>query len=100
MEFIDGILRADAQAPRKQRPVCRIWQRIHRERTEATALEFSVRRYVRQRREELGQAVRKTFVPQVHACGSEAQVDWYDAVAALSWGTADGSRDFRLGQMK
>lgn len=36
----------------------------------------TVRRYVRQRREELGLAVRETFVPQVYAWGGEAQVDW------------------------
>jgi len=82
MEFIDGILRADAQAPRKQRHTARrIWQRIRQERPEAAVAESTVRAHVRQRREELGLARRETFVPQVYEWGAEAQVDWYEAVA-------------------
>ena len=79
-EFIDAILQADQQAPRKQRHTAkRIWQRIGREQPGATVSASTVRRYVRQRREELGQVRRETFVPQVYAWGGEAQVDWYDA---------------------
>ena len=79
-EFIDAILQADQRAPRKQRHTAkRIWQRISQERPGATVSASTVRRYVRQRRAELGQVARETFVPQVYEWGGEAQVDWYDA---------------------
>jgi transposase len=79
-EFIDAILQADQRAPRKQRHTAkRIWQRIGQERPGATVSASTVRRYVRQRRAELGQVARETFVPQVYEWGDEAQVDWYDA---------------------
>lgn len=88
MKFIDEILRADAQAPRKQRHTARrIWRRIRQERPEAVVAESTVRAYVRQRREELGWGRRETFVPQVYEWGAEAQVDWYEAVADV-----DGER--------
>ena len=78
--FIDVILQADRQAPRKQRHTAqRIWQRIGLERPGATVSASTVRRYVRRRRAELGQVARETFVPQVYEWGDEAQVDWYDA---------------------
>jgi transposase len=84
MEFIDEILRLDQQAPRKQRHTAqRIWLRIGEERPEATVSAATVRRYVRQQREELGLALRETFVPQAYAWGGEAQVDWYEAVAEI-----------------
>ena len=83
-EFIDAILEADQRAPRKQRHTAqRIWQRIGQERPEATVSASTVRRYVRQRREQLGQVAREIFVPQVYDWGSEAQVDWYDAEVEL-----------------
>lgn len=53
-EFIDTILQADQQAPCKQRHAAqRIWQRIGQGRPGATGSASTVRRYVRQRREEL-----------------------------------------------
>jgi transposase len=83
-EFIEAILQADQQAPRKQRHTGqRIWQRIRQERPDATVSASAVRRYLRRRRQELGQVGRETFVPQVYAWGGEAQVDWYDAVAEI-----------------
>lgn len=83
-EFIDEILRSDDHAPRKQRHTAhRIWQRIRQERPEVTVAESSVRRYVGRRKCELGLLVRETFVPQVYACGEEAQIDWYEAVADI-----------------
>ncbi len=83
-EFIDAILQGDQQAPRKQRHTGqRIWQRIRQERPEATVSNSTVRRYVRRRRAELGLTSRETFVPQVYAWGSEAQVDWYEVVAEI-----------------
>ncbi|MFZ0731465.1 MAG: hypothetical protein WAM79_03980 [Candidatus Sulfotelmatobacter sp.] len=66
MEFIHEILRADQLAPCKQRHTAhRIWQRIRQERTEAVA-EATVRRYVREHKQELGLSLLETFVPQVY----------------------------------
>jgi transposase len=82
--FIDGILEADRQAPRKQRHTAhRIYERLRQERPGAQVAEPTVRRYVRQRKAALGLAARETFVPQSYPWGSEAQVDWYEAVADL-----------------
>jgi transposase len=84
MDFIDEILRADQLAPRKQRHTAhRIWQRIRQERADAVA-EATVRRFVRERKQELGLTARETFVPQVYDWGGEAQVDWYEAMAEVA----------------
>lgn len=84
LEFIDEILRADQQAPRKQRHTAHhIWGRICRERTESKVGESTVRHYVGRRKQELGLIARETFVPQVYDWGSEAQVDWYEAYAEV-----------------
>ncbi len=45
--------------------------------------ESTVRHYVCRRKRELGLAERETFVPQTYDWGSEAQVDWYEAVADI-----------------
>ena len=83
MEFIDETLRADEMAPRKQRHTAhRIWERIRQERS-GTVAEATVRRYVQQRKQELGLTVRETFVPQVYDWGGEGQVDWYEAIAEI-----------------
>jgi transposase len=82
--FIDGILEADRQAPRKQRHTAhRIYVRLTRERPELPIAESTVRRHVRERREVLGLLERQTFVPQHYVYGAEAQVDWYGAVAEV-----------------
>ena len=82
--FIDAILEADRQAPRKQRHTAhRIYERLQQERPGFLAAEPTVRRYVRQRKAALGLAARETFVPQSYPWGSEAQVDWYEAWAEL-----------------
>ena len=84
MQFIDEILRADQQAPRKQRHTAyHIWARICRERPESKVAESTVRHYVARRKQELGLRARETFVPQVYDWGSEAQVDWYEAFAEV-----------------
>ncbi len=84
VEFIDEILRADQQAPRKQRHTAhRIWERIREERPAVRVAEATVRGYVQYRKEELGMAARETFVPQTYDWGSEAQVDWYEAFAEV-----------------
>lgn len=86
--FIDAILLADKKAPRKQRHTAhRIYTRLCAERPDCPVAEPTIRRYVRQRKAELGLLSRETFVPQSYAWGVEAQVDWYEAYADL-----DGAR--------
>lgn len=76
--FIDGVLVADREAPRKQRHTARrIWERC-RDELSCRAAEVTVRRYVRVRRRELGVGV-DAFVPQHHALGAQAAVDFYEA---------------------
>ena len=45
--------------------------------------EPTVRRYVRQRKRELGLSGREVFVPQSYKLGQEAQVDWFEGMAIL-----------------
>jgi transposase len=61
----------------------RIWQRITVELSDHAVAESSVRKYVRERKRELGWSVRTTCVPQSYAPGQEGQVDWYEAWAEL-----------------
>ncbi len=83
--FINAILEADRNAPRKQRHTAhRIWQRIAKEQPERKVAEVTIRRYVRERKRELGWATRATCVPQSYGPGQEGQVDWYEAWAELS----------------
>ena len=85
MPFIDAILEADRNAPRKQRHTAhRIWQRIVTEQPERQVSEVTVRQYVRERKRELGWSARATCVPQSYAPGQEGQVDWYEAWAELN----------------
>lgn len=78
--FIDGILSTDRQAPRKQRHTARrIHERIVTEMPGVGISESSVRKYVRERKLELGWSGRETFVPQSYSLGQEGQVDWYEA---------------------
>ena len=84
MAFIDRILEQDQRAPRKQRHTAhRIWERLRVEVSDFAASERSVRKYVHQRKAEMGWLARETCVPQSHAWGQEAQVDWYEAWAEL-----------------
>ena len=85
MPFIEAILTSDRQAPRKQRHTAhRIWQRIKAEWPEQVVAESTIRKYVRERKRELGWSTRTTCVPQSYAPGQEGQVDWYEAWAELS----------------
>ena len=71
MPFIDAILEADRNAPRKQRHTAhRIWQRIVAELPEHKVAEVTVRQYVRERKAELGWSTRATCVPQSYATGT------------------------------
>ena len=77
---IDGWLEADRAAPRKQRHTAK---RIHRRLVDeygAEVAEVTVRQYVRARKRELGWPVSEVFVPQAHAPGMEAEVDWGQAL--------------------
>ncbi|KJL24293.1 hypothetical protein RL72_01784 [Microbacterium azadirachtae] len=77
-ELIDGMLRQDIDAPRKQRQTAtRIWHRLLDEH-DADVGYPTVRDYVRWRRPEiLGiTAMSKAMVPQAHAPGAEAEVDF------------------------
>ena len=73
---IDGWLLADRDAPRKQRHTARrVWQRLVAEHG-ATLSESTVTRYVARRRVELGLVDVEVSVPQAHAPGAEAEVDF------------------------
>jgi transposase len=83
-EHIDRMLEEDRQAPRKQRHTAhRIWVRLRSEHPELPIGEPTVRRYVGQRKRELGLKCREVFVPQTYEWGQEAQVDWFEATAKL-----------------
>jgi transposase len=82
-EVIDGWLLADRTAPRKQRHTAK---RIHQRLVDefgADVAESSVRQHVRLRKRELGFAVGEVFIPQEHAPGAEAEVDWGQADVVL-----------------
>ncbi len=82
--LIDEWLEADLEAPRKQRHSAkRIWRRLVDEHG-AEVAETTVRDYVRRRRRELGHGPREVFVPQAHAPGQTAEVDWGQAVVELA----------------
>jgi transposase len=81
---IDSWLLADRSAPRKQRHTAkRIHQRLVDE-LGADVAETTVRQYVRGRKRAMGWAVGEVFVPQVHAAGVEAEVDWGEAEVVLA----------------
>jgi transposase len=81
---IDSWLLADRVAPRKQRHTAkRIHQRLVDEHG-ADVAEVTVRQYVRQRKRQLGWPVGDVFVPQVHAPGVEAEVDWGEAIVEFA----------------
>jgi transposase len=73
-----------AGAPRKQRHTAkRIWQRLVDEHG-ADVAQSTVRDYVCARKREMGWPVGEVFVPQVHAPGVEAEVDWGQAEVVLA----------------
>ena len=83
-EHIDRMLEADRQAPRKQRHTAhRIWVRLRKEYPEHPIGEPTVRRYVQQRKQELGLSGKEVFVPQSYNLGQEGQVDWFEAAVKL-----------------
>jgi transposase len=83
-EYIDQMLEGDRRAPRKQRHTAhRIWMRLLEEHPEHNIGEPTVRRYVWQRKQELGLGGREVFVLQSYDWGQEAQVDWFEATVRL-----------------
>jgi len=83
-ELIDAWLEADREAPRKQRHSAkRIWARLVDEHG-ADVAETTVRDYVRARKRALGWPVGEVFVPQAHAPGVGAEVDWGEAQVDLA----------------
>jgi transposase len=83
-EIINRILEEDRDAPRKQRHTAhRIFTRLREEHGEHPISEPTVRRYVSERKRELGLSGREVFVPQSYGLGQEAQVDWFEASAQL-----------------
>lgn len=77
-ELIDGMLRQDIDAPRKQRQTAtRIWHRLLDEYGADVGYP-TVRDYVRWRRPEIlgTSGVSRAMVPQEHAPGAEAEVDF------------------------
>lgn len=83
-EYINQMLESDLQAPRKQRHTAhRIWMRLRKEHPNHPIGEPTVRRYVRERKQELGLSGREVFVPQSYELGQEAQVDWFEGTAKL-----------------
>src|SRR6184192_2942050 len=84
-EVINRILQEDRDAPRKQRHTAhRIFTRLREEYPEHPIGEPTVRRFVAERKRELGLSGREVFVPQSYQLGQEAQVDWFEATAKLS----------------
>src|SRR3954469_11424358 len=84
--IVDAWLVADRDAPRKQRHTAkRIWRRLVDEHG-AEVAETTVRDYVRARKRVMGWPMGEVFVPQVHAPGVEAEVDWGEAQVDLAGG--------------
>jgi transposase len=76
VEVVDSWLLADQKAPRKQRHTARrVWQRLVAEHG-AQVSEVTVSRYVARRKVELGLERVEVAVPQTHAPGAEAEVDF------------------------
>jgi len=85
---IDEMLRLDVEAPRKHKHTARrVFARLADEHG-ATDLSYStVRNYVRRRRPEIDAAagrLQEVFVPQEHAPGAEAEVDFGEVWVILA----------------
>jgi transposase len=82
--LIDSWLEADRAAPRKQRHTAkRVWERL-RDEHGVEVSERQVRRYVRERRQALGELVDEVFVPLCSVPGAEAEVDWGEATVVIA----------------
>ncbi|TYC96844.1 IS21 family transposase [Arthrobacter echini] len=85
---IDGMLWEDLEAPRKQRHTARrIFARLAGEHGAKELSYSTVRDYVRKRRPEIDAEVGRipeVFVPQEHAPGAEAEVDFGEVWVVLA----------------
>ena len=86
--FIDDWLRADLDAPRKQRHTAkRIFDRLLDEHHATDVSSWMVREYVATRRREIrieaGREPANTFIPQEHLPGREAEVDFGEVAVRL-----------------
>ena len=82
--LIDAWLEGDRGAPRKQRHTAkRIWRRLVDEHG-ADVAETTVRDYVRARKRAMGWPIGEVYIPQVHAPGVLAEVDWGEAQIELA----------------
>lgn len=85
---IDGMLREDLEAPRKQRHTARrVFARLADEHGAKELSYSTVRDYVRLRRPEIdAEAGRlpEVFIPQEHAPGAEAEVDFGEVWVVLA----------------
>jgi transposase len=82
--LIDEWLLADRDVPPKQRHTARrVWQRLVAEHG-ARVAEVTVSRHVARRRAELGLDKAQVMVPQAHAPGAEAEVDFGEFHAVIS----------------
>jgi transposase len=86
---IDQMLRADLDAPRKQRhTVKRIFDRLLDEHGAAEVTYPMVRAYVAARRPQIrieaGRGPLNAFIPQTHLPGAEAEVDFGDVTIRLA----------------
>lgn len=86
---VDGFLKADLDAPRKQRhTVTRIFRRLIDEHGMQDVSYAVVRAYVAERkpqvRAEAGRGPAEAFVPQSHRPGDEAEVDFGEVVIRLA----------------
>jgi transposase len=86
---IDEILKADLDAPRKQRhTITRIYRRLTDEHGMAGVSYPVVRAYVAERkpqvRAQAGRGPAEVFIPQTHRPGDEAEVDFGDVVVRLA----------------
>lgn len=85
MTFMQQVLQADQQAPRKQRHTAhRLFVRLKERFQELAPAERTVRHYVRQWKQAQGLLGTEVKVPQHYECGVEAQVDWYEAVVEIA----------------
>jgi transposase len=85
---IDGMLRADLDAPKKQRHTARrVLARLVDEHGAADLSYSTVRDYVARRRPEIaadaGRPLETGFVPQTHPPAAEAEVDFHDLWVVL-----------------
>lgn len=82
-EVVRAWLRADLEAPKKQRHTARrVWQRLVEEQG-ATVAESTVRARVAQLKVEVGLTRREVMVPQTHGPAEEAEVDFGEFRAVI-----------------